>query len=146
MAVSVERIQQQVRAVFQSMLPGSLDDCDSDTLYLTLRLHQKKVVFQFSRQRRLPSCTIIVHLIQILAAKFSLQVLANYLLQTPHPFLAPSLHSKLATVLASSVSCHPALHPVWPLIISNCSSSKHDGNVSKEGVTALLSLWSKGDD
>jgi hypothetical protein len=44
MAVSIERVQQQVRAVFQSILPASLDDCDADTLYLTLRLHQKKVI------------------------------------------------------------------------------------------------------
>ncbi len=43
MAVSTERVQQQVRAVFQSILPDSLDDCDADTLYLTLRLHHKKV-------------------------------------------------------------------------------------------------------
>jgi hypothetical protein len=45
MAVSIERVQQQVRAVFQSILPDSLDDCDADTLYLTLRLHHKKVKF-----------------------------------------------------------------------------------------------------
>ena len=45
-AVSNERVQQQVRAVFQSILPSSVDDCDADTLYLTLRLHPKKVMQQ----------------------------------------------------------------------------------------------------
>ena len=45
-AVGNERVQQQVRAVFQSILPGSVDDCDADTLYLTLRLHSKKVIRQ----------------------------------------------------------------------------------------------------
>jgi hypothetical protein len=34
---------------------------------------------------------------------------------------------------------------VWPLVISSCSSVKHDGSVPKEGITALLSLWTKGD-
>jgi hypothetical protein len=47
MAVSIERVQQQIRALFQSILPSSLDDCDADTLYLTLRLHQKKVTRNF---------------------------------------------------------------------------------------------------
>jgi hypothetical protein len=47
MAVSIEKVQQQVRAVFQSILPGTLDECDADTLYLTLRLHQKKAISPF---------------------------------------------------------------------------------------------------
>jgi hypothetical protein len=47
-SLSIERVQQQVRAVFQSALPGSLEDCDADTLYLTLRLHQKKALFPFA--------------------------------------------------------------------------------------------------
>jgi len=31
------------------------------------------------------------------------------------------------------------------LVISSSSSSKHDGSIPKEGIAALLSLWSKGD-
>jgi hypothetical protein len=139
MAVSIERVQQQIRAVFQSIVPSSLEDCDADTLYLTLRLHQKKVTLHHS-------CDFFLEISCVCAASFCSKALPtnSFCRQTPHPFLAPALHSKLATVLTSSVSCLPALHPVWPLIINSCCSSKHDGSVSKEGVSALMSLWSKG--
>ncbi len=102
MAVNIERVQQQVRAVFQSILPESLDDCNADTLYLTLRLHHKKVVFSLSTNFIPTSCLIqaILHFCYN-SAPFQLictyrpPILFSHLLFTPnslpclqHPCLA----------------------------------------------------------